>query len=334
MAKSVRFNLIFADLDRAIVCARFTPAEDAVLLAARELSYSRARRAHLADPLPFTLNQSRIAEYYGLSRGNVCHAVRSLERSRVLLVGDDGHRINKQYDQWIGRHKLSERHLRTCREALASDGNSVAHALHPTVARALQDEADHCSACATPPVAHALHPCSASATPTCSARATPDVAPPTPPIEERARQKTEERFKKIPEERSERERACEPDAIDRLASEIVGRIWGLTESDGQPDSMLVYSVASSIRSAGPESSPDLARAQAVKAARKSDPASYFFRIARTGGLREDPINLRAGSSPAQSRAADLKAERLASAERLRIKLLAEDEEDQRNGTGR
>lgn len=310
------FVITHLDLDRALASCRMTPVEQIVMQYMREHSYGDARRRNLTSALPVKLNRHELARISGIDRSVIVKAVARMVADRLLIEGGDGFRINKRFQEWTGHHALTH-------ESVAY-ANGVMRTSPPggDADLTLGGDVD-----LTPGVAQTSPPGVMPTSP-------PDVVPPTPPIEERARQKTEERFKKIPEERSERERACEPDAIDRLASEIVGRIWGLTESDGQPDSMLVYSVASSIRSAGPESSPDLARAQAVKAARKSDPASYFFRIARTGGLREDPINLRAGSSPAQSRAADLKAERLASAERLRIKLLAEDEEDQRNGTGR
>lgn len=313
------FVITHLDLDRALASCRMTPVEQIVMQYMREHSYGDARRQRLADPLPVRINRKALARATGATRCNIVLAITRLIADRLLIETEGGLLINKRFDEWTGSHTLSCTAL-----AYARSPRGVSTAIHP---QCIDRDTPQCIDANTQGVSTAIHP-------SVSTTIHPDPVPPTPPIEERARQKTEERFKKIPEERSERERACEPDAIDRLASEIVGRIWGLTESDGQPDSMLVYSVASSIRSAGPESSPELARAQAVKAARKSDPASYFFRIARTGGLREDPINLRAGSTPAQSRAADLKAERLASAERLRIKLLAEDEEDQRNGTGR
>ncbi len=302
------FLLTHLDLDRALAACRLTPVEQIVMQHMREHSYGEARRRNLESALPVKLNRHELSRISGIDRSVIVKAIARMVADNLLIEADDGHRINKRFQEWTGGHALTDQSLAYAMGVMWTSPPGGDVDLTPG------GDVD-----LTRGVAQTSPPGVMWTSP-------PNTSPPTPPHSRaRASEDSSERFKKTSEERAESAPACETDAIDSLASEIVGRIWGLTE-DGEPDSITVYSVASSLRSVGPGLDPAHVRAVACKCAAKASPASYFFGIARTGGLRPDPIR---DPPPRVDREAARKAERLASAERLRIKLMAElDEEDQ------
>jgi hypothetical protein len=289
------FVITHLDIDRALASCRLTPVEQIVMQFMREHSYGDARRRKLADPLPVDLNKHELARLTGLCRPSIIRAVSRLVADRVLIEADGGLHINKQYREWAGAHALTHAAI-----AYASEPRGVAPVIPPGG-----------SAGDTPPVAPVIPPGVAPVIP-------PQPSPPTPPHSRTRASEDLRRFKKSPEERAETAPACEPDEIDNLAAEIVGRIWGLTE-DGEPDPVTVYSVASSLRSVGPDLDHPHIRAVACRCAKKASPASYFFGVARTGGLRPDAAPTRQPHAAAAAHDAEIEA----GAERLRLKLLTE-----------
>lgn len=305
------FVITHLDLDRALASCRMTPVEQIVMQYMREHSYGDARRQRLADPLPVRINRKALARATGATRCNIVLAITRLIADRLLIETEGGLLINKRFDEWTGSHTLSCTAL-----AYARSPRGVSTAIHP---QCIDRDTPQCIDANTQGVSTAIHP-------SVSTTIHPDPVPPTPPIEERARQKTEERLKKTSED-THTEGVCVSgsDEIETLAREIVGSLWRLTEDDGQPDAMVVHSVANSIRSVGPNPDQHHIRQVAIQAATKAtDPALYFYGAARRGGLRPDPIR---DPPPRVDREAARKAEMLASAERLRIRLMAEEEEE-------
>lgn len=118
------FNLTIADLDRAFACARLAPLELVVVTMAREESYSRARRAKLADPLPFRLNLHAIAKATGFNRQNLREARERLVRDGIFVEVEGGYLIEKRFELWTGAHALTEAQVAFCREAVGECGRS------------------------------------------------------------------------------------------------------------------------------------------------------------------------------------------------------------------
>lgn len=118
------FNLTIADLDRAFACARLAPLELVVVTLAREESYSRARRAKLADPLPFRLNLHAIAKATGFNRQNLREARERLVRDGIFVEVEGGFLIEKRFELWSGAHALTEVQVAFCRSVGGECGRS------------------------------------------------------------------------------------------------------------------------------------------------------------------------------------------------------------------
>jgi hypothetical protein len=114
--RPVPFNQIQRPLDRALHTPQFSGCDHAVLEEARELSYAEAKRRGLPDPLPFRLEQSKLARRHQIAQETVNRAVARLKKSRVLMETPEGLLINKQYRTWTGHHALNVTQVEHCEE--------------------------------------------------------------------------------------------------------------------------------------------------------------------------------------------------------------------------
>jgi hypothetical protein len=192
------FNQVARDLERAMVAARFAPAQALLLQQAREESYTRAKVRGLSEPLPFRVNFSALARALGFHRTHLNEQFVAMVARRVFVpVGDSSYLINKDYRQWAdaaGRPLLSPGAVAWCGQALG--GKSRRRGASEKTDTPLQPTRHPVAADPTPPVGENRHPLSViSDTPLQPTRQV--HFPPQTPVEERARgRESKERDKK------------------------------------------------------------------------------------------------------------------------------------------
>jgi biotin operon repressor len=108
------FNELHRDLDRALALCGLSPAEQAVMVRARELSYAKAKIAGSDDALAFDLGTSEISETFDFSRSAISKAIGQLTKATILRKGPDGYRINKRFEAWQDPHRLSPKQINAC----------------------------------------------------------------------------------------------------------------------------------------------------------------------------------------------------------------------------